>query len=298
MKMVEVDFRIGDISSKSQLRAQYNKFVDDNKERDALGKKNEFEPQALYIQEIERELNFNLNSLMIIFFPYYDPAKADRQSTSNLSVHAMSIDYHKICKEYLMKMKQQFDDLKINTYLQCDIGYFNERFFAIQTGLCMEAVNAMAIHEAYGSYGFLGIFATDLRIKPYLSAKKKCSNCMLCISNCPSGAISKQNFDSSRCLSYLTQKKILTQEEEHLLHNHSQIYGCDQCQQVCPENFDVKYTKIKDFNENLLYNIRLEEIVSMSNRNFKKNYGDRNFSWRGKNIILRNLKLIEKEKYE
>ena len=289
-----IDYRIADISFKSDLRIAYNYFVKKNHERAAKGDRNEFEPEALFVEDIERNIGFELKTLIILFFPYLDNEKIKQSTISNLSVHAMSLDYHKICARYMDQIQDSFDDLEANFYIQCDIGHFNERFFAINTGLCMQAVNAMAIHSVYGTYGFLGIIATDRRIEPYTSPKTHCINCSRCIKNCPAGAITRENLDGNKCLSYLTQKKLLTYEDTQLLQKHSKIYGCDICQLVCPENFGIKYTKIKDFNENLLYNIRLEEIVSLSNKEFKRKYYNRNFSWRGKNVILRNLNLLEK----
>ena len=60
-------------------------------------------------------------------------------------------------------------------------------------------------------------------------------NCGLCIKACPNGAISEgKPLDAGKCISYLTQKDILTAAEEKLL--HGQLYGCDICQNVCPKN--------------------------------------------------------------
>ena len=61
------------------------------------------------------------------------------------------------------------------------------------------------------------------------------------------------------------------------------------------ENNHIKYTEIADFQTDLLYNIELEELNALSNKMFKKEYGNRNFSWRGKSILIRNLELKKNE---
>ena len=66
------------------------------------------------------------------------------------------------------------------------------------------------------------------------------------------------------------------------------------CQLACPENFNIKYTEIEDFKEDLLYNIGLEEINSISNKEFKARFSMRSFSWRGKKILKRNIEIVKK----
>ena len=150
-------------------------------------------------------------------------------------------------------------------------------------------MNSMIINDIFGSYGFIGLIITDISSKEHITASLQCIKCDRCIRQCPSGAISSDGVDFSRCISYLTQKKTINSFEETLLKKQNKVFGCDVCQDVCPENKNKKYSNIEDFSRDLLYNIELGEIYDISNREFRRKFSDRNFSWKGKNIIVRNI---------
>ena len=67
------------------------------------------------------------------------------------------------------------------------------------------------------------------------------------------------------------------------------IYGCDICQSVCPKNKDIKLSSHREFIPSVTGGrIDLEELLFISNREFKRKYGHMAGSWRGKNILKRN----------
>lgn len=281
-----IDYRI--INFK-KIENQYNDFLFERENKQSLAKTNEFEPKIIFMDNIQDILGFVPVSIIVVFIPYLTKEKFRRYDCSNLSLHAVSLDYHMISKSILEKLSEKFALKKY--YIQCDNGLFNERFFAINSGLCMRGINGLAIHSMYGSYGFLGLIVTNEVLPEKITSRKECRNCNLCINNCPACAITTDEVDGNRCLSYLTQKKILTESEEEIISKSSKVYGCDICQIICPENKNIKYTEIEDFKKDLLYNIELEDLHQYSNRVFKKKYGNRNFSWRGKSILVRNLRL-------
>lgn len=292
--MNKIDFRIADFTPGSAFRKMYNQFLSEKKIRQEKGLLNEFEPDIMEITEIEQEIGFTIGSVMVLFFPYMTENKLLRSDSSNLSFHAASVDYHYVCKKIMRELLESLDLKGEDAYIQCDNGFFNERFFALNTGLCAKGLNAMAIHPRYGSYGFLGLIVTHKKQKEYLTIKKECKQCKACIKNCPGQAIGRDFFCQKNCLSYLTQKKVLSIEERASLAKQTKIYGCDMCQLACPENFNIKYTEIEDFKEDLLYNIGLEEINSISNKEFKARFSVRSFSWRGKKILKRNIEIVKK----
>lgn len=284
---MKFDYRI---ISFERINNLYNKFLLDRKKTEH---KNEFEPFLESIEKFFDEIGFVAKTLFIFFFPYLTIEKFRNYNKSNLSLHALSIDYHIIVKKILGDfIKNDEKLLNSKTYIQSDNGLLNERFFAINTGLCIEGTNGLAIHKQYGSYGFLGIIATDEVFDEKITSIGKCRGCDICVKMCPASAIEEGKINN-RCISYLTQKKELSIEEENILRNSSKIYGCDICQIVCPENKEINYSKIKDFEDDILYNIYLEDIISKTNKEFRKEFGNRNFSWRGKKVLIRNLMINE-----
>ena len=118
--------------------------------------------------------------------------------------------------------------------------------------------------------------------------------CGKCMDVCPLGAISNGDFSQERCLSYITQKKgDLTDAEVEALANNGMVWGCDNCQSVCPHNENVEETEIDEFKNNLITNLQIED---MSNKEFAGKFGQRAFAWRGKGVLLRNQKCIHNRK--
>lgn len=285
-----IDYRVVKFQ---KLHSNFEEFNEKLKRRFELGINNEFETRPLDIKSFENENGFIPISLVVIFVPYATEEKLKKSKDANISIHGVSLDYHTEVKKLLSQIIQKIENANPGSkfYTQCDNGVFNERFFALNTGLGKMGRNQMVINEKFGSYGFLGLIATNAQLEEYTTKVKKCINCGLCKKICPSGAIGHDFFDSNICLSYLTQKKNLSPKEEELLKKNRLVYGCDCCQIVCSENNNKKYSNIEDFNRDLLYNIVLEDIINLTNKEFKNKYSNRNFSWRGKKTIVRNLTL-------
>ena len=70
------------------------------------------------------------------------------------------------------------------------------------------------------------------------------------------------------------------------------------CQDVCPHNKNIPITEIKRFKEDTIIKLDIEEINDISNKEFKRRYGNRAFSWRGKNTIKRNIDIVSKKPNE
>lgn len=226
-------------------------------------------------------------SIIVCAFAYYNGEKK-----GNISRYAQGKDYHLVVRE---KMEPICEYLKGNGFSAqsfADTGALNERVLANLSGIAFLGKNQMAINENLGSYFFIGYIVTDCELPDDAPNTKECGGCGRCIEACPLGALSKDDFCEEKCLSYITQKKgELSCEEKEAIKKSKTIWGCDICQEVCPHNRGIAVTPITEFKENLI--IDLDIADSISNKDFKNLYGNRAFSWRGKGVLERNLKIIK-----
>ncbi len=226
-------------------------------------------------------------TIIVCAFNYFNGEKK-----GNISRYAQGIDYHIVA---MQKMNSIAELIKENGYKAeafSDNGYLNERLLAKLSGIAFIGKNKMAINRRLGSYFFIGYILTDYYIEESRIDNGACVGCDRCIKACPMGAIGEK-FDDEKCLSYITQKKDeLTEEEKNKILEANTIWGCDICQEVCPHNDGIEITDIDEFKENIITDLKLDSKIS--NRDFKKIYANRAFSWRGKGVLLRNLSILEK----
>jgi len=168
-----------------------------------------------------------------------------------VSRYALGRDYHKVLRARLQTLAER---------IQAAIGSFGYRAFvdsapvfetglAEQAGLGWKGKHSLVLSRGAGSWFFLGELFTDLDLPADLPpAQGHCGRCTACIDVCPTGAIVAEGVvDARRCISYLTIEHAgpIPIELRPLLGNR--IYGCDDCQLVCPWNRFAKATTEADF---------------------------------------------------
>ena len=231
--------------------------------------------------------HYNEKSAVVCLFPYFQG-----YSGGNLSLYARSIDYHLIIKEKLLALTEFIRTLSPETVCEnfADIGPEIERQLAYDAGLGFFGKNGMLINDDFGSYFFIGYILCDLPLIPNKRLDKSCNGCNRCINACPGSAL-EGSFDISKCASHISQKKgDLTESEINILKKSGLVFGCDTCQKVCPHN-NITPRPMREFTEDLIHSLNIEDIESLSNKEFMRKYKNRAFSWRGRNVLLRNLKL-------
>ncbi len=228
------------------------------------------------------------NKLIVALFPYY----AGYPEDSNISIYAHGKDYHIVTRDILSKVAKE---LSLSSYdIYSDIGPEIERQMAIDAGLCFKGKNDMCINSKYGSYFFIGYIACDADYEVSAPNNQNCIKCNKCIEACPGKAL-VDKFSPERCLSAITQKRgELTEWERELIKNNGYIFGCDICQRVCPHNEKAEFTPITEFIKDRVTKLSLGDLEGLTNKTFKEKYGDRAFSWRGKQVLERNLKIFDK----
>lgn len=210
------------------------------------------------------------------------------------SVSSWGEDYHLGLKRKLNLIKEYLETIGSKSEIYVDNNSLNERYLAYRAGLGFFGVNGNLINDRLGSYFFIGVLLTDKEFPYDNPIKKTCLSCMKCVKSCPTHAIDMTGkINGNICLSYITQKKEITKEEESLITRC--IYGCDICNKVCPHN-----SKLKNSNNFPLLGVEFIDVKKykkLSNKEFKEKYGKLSGAWRGKKVIERNIS-IYKEKLE
>lgn len=242
-----------------------------------------------------KETMENVKSIIVCAFPYY----IGNFNESNLSKYCYGEDYHIVVKDMLQQICNYLSD-NIDNFeykIFTDNGPLVDRYLAYLSGIGYFGLNNNIITDKYGSFIFIGYIMTNYEFNIDTPLEKTCIKCGKCVKYCPGNAIlGNYEINPKRCLSYITQKKgDLEEEEKYILKENKKVFGCDVCQDVCPHNKNIPITFIERFKQDIIFNLDSNEINNISNREFKKRYGNRAFSWRGKNIIKRNIDIVSKE---
>ena len=249
---------------------------------------------------LEKRINPKLimedaSSIIVCAFPYY----TGKEYESNISKYCYGMDYHLVIKNKLNEICEEIKSKneKFKYEIFADNGPLVDRHLAYLAGIGYYGINNNIITDKYGSYIFIGYIINNLELEIEKPIDKTCIKCNKCVKYCPGNALEgNYNMNPKKCVSYITQKKEeLTEEEIEKMQKNKSVFGCDVCQVVCPHNKDVSISNIEEFTTNLMINLDEEEINSISNKEFKRRYNDKAFSWRGKKIIKRNMDIINEK---
>ena len=199
-------------------------------------------------------------------------------------------DYHLVLREKMQALILEIQKVKDFNYRYfVDTGPLIDRELAKRAGIGYYGKNCSIINNEYGSFIFIGYILTDLDLDYSEEMENNCGDCNLCIKACPTGALEGEyKFNPKKCISYLTQTKenIPLDLRKKM---GAKIYGCDTCQLVCPKNKGIKKPNHKEFSPEITSGyINIEELLMISNKEFKSKYGSMAGAWRGKNILRRN----------
>jgi len=174
---------------------------------------------------------------------------ADR-SAAYVARYALGRDYHKLMRRGLQRLADRVA-ARIGPfgYRVCvDSAPVLERAFARNAGLGWIGKHTNLIARDAGSWFFLGELLTDLPLPIDAPATAHCGTCTACIPACPTGAIvAPYRLDARRCISYLTIELKGAIPEEFRAAIGNRIYGCDDCQLVCPWNKFARAASHPDF---------------------------------------------------
>jgi epoxyqueuosine reductase len=163
--------------------------------------------------------------------------------------YARGRDYHKVLRSRLQQLCERIEG---------EAGTFGYRVFtdsapvmevelAVRAGIGWRGKHTLLLDRA-GSWFFLGEVFTDLPLPADAPVEEHCGSCRRCIDVCPTQAIvGPYELDARRCISYLTieHKSAIPEEMRPLIGNR--VYGCDDCQLVCPWNGFAQASNEPDF---------------------------------------------------
>jgi epoxyqueuosine reductase len=167
-----------------------------------------------------------------------------------VSRYALGRDYHKLMRSRLQKLADRITEAvgPFGYRVFTDSAPVLEKALARNAGLGWIGKHSNLIDSKSGSWFFLGEILTDLPLPIDAPASNHCGSCSRCITACPTGAIvAPYRVDARRCISYLTIELHGTIPEEFRAAMGNRIYGCDDCQLVCPWNKFAKLSAEPDF---------------------------------------------------
>jgi epoxyqueuosine reductase len=167
-----------------------------------------------------------------------------------ISRYALGRDYHKLIRSRLKqlgeKIKNECEQLNYRPFV--DSAPVLEHALAEKAGLGWTGKHSLTINKEAGSWFFLGELLINLPLPIDTPVKEQCGSCTACLTICPTQAIVEPYMvDARRCISYLTieQKGAIPEEFRTLIGNR--VYGCDDCQLICPWNRYANITAETDF---------------------------------------------------
>ncbi len=198
----------------------------------------------------------------------------DHDKLAYISRYALGRDYHKMMRKRLQKfadkISQAYDGMGYRVFT--DSAPVLEKALAAKAGIGWQGKHSNLLHREHGSWFFLGEIFTDMKLELDSPLANHCGRCTSCIDICPTAAIVEPYVvDARRCISYLTieHRSEIPLEFREAIGNR--IYGCDDCQLVCPWNRFAKYTSEADFQpRHKLDSISLMECYGWSETEFMR----------------------------
>lgn len=201
-------------------------------------------------------------------------APLQQKHKAYVSRYARGRDYHKLIRRRLQQLADrisaQVGEFGYRAFV--DSAPVLERALAEKAGLGWIGKNTMLINKKAGSWFFLGELFTDLPLPLDSEASAHCGSCTACLQICPTQAFTgAHQLDARRCISYLTieLKGSIPEPLRPLMGNR--VFGCDDCQLICPWNKFAKLSTETDFApRHGLDSSELSELFLWSEETFMK----------------------------
>lgn len=186
-----------------------------------------------------------------------------------ISRYALGRDYHKLIRKRLAalvtKIQSEIPEMQLSQRPFVDSAPVMEKPLAEQAGLGWIGKNTLLLNDKAGSWFFLGEIYTSLQLPIDNSEQpNRCGNCRACLKVCPTDAFPEPYvLDARKCISYLTieSKEAIPEELRPLMGNR--VFGCDDCQIICPWNRFASKTAEDDFSPR--HNLEDSDLLTLFN---------------------------------
>ena len=199
-------------------------------------------------------------------------ARPAQPGQGTVSLYARGRDYHKVLRQRLQRLADR---------LAAHVGPLGHRVFtdsapvleaelAVRSGQGWRGKHTLVLNRQGGSLFFLGEIYLDLALPPTPPTSDHCGTCTACLQACPTQAIvAPYRLDARRCISYLTIEHAGPIPPDLRPGVGNRIYGCDDCQLVCPWNKYAQRSPLPDFDERDGLNARpLAELLGWTEDQF------------------------------
>jgi epoxyqueuosine reductase len=234
------------------------------------------ERQAAKREDPSLVLN-NVRSILILAMNYHagddtpvDPLK------SRISRYARGDDYHRLMTDRLRALEKfiRYEEPEARGLFYADTGPVMEKVWGAHSALGWMGKHSNLITRELGSWFFVGVILLNLEMEYDAAASDYCGTCTRCLRSCPTGAIVfPYVVDARLCISYLTieLKGAIPRHLRPLIGNR--VFGCDDCQEVCPWNrFAVATTERSFWPDNSSYPFELVHLAQITREEFNARF--------------------------
>ncbi len=189
-------------------------------------------------------------SVVSFILPYDTTEPSPSPEIGNIARYALGDDYHEVIKKRLFRVLDalKLADPTIEARACVDTAPILEKVAAQRSGVGWQGKHSNIIREGRGSWFFLAEILINRNLETRESSTDRCGICDDCIQACPTGAItSPYVVDSRLCISYLTieLRGLIPRQLRSMIGNR--IFGCDDCQEVCPWNRLAALPSLEEF---------------------------------------------------
>jgi epoxyqueuosine reductase len=193
-----------------------------------------------------------------------------------VSLYARGRDYHKVLRHRLGQLAQEIENYlagqedSLQTRAFTDSAPVLEAELATRSGQGWRGKHSLVLNREAGSMFFLGEIFLNIQLPVSEPVSDHCGQCTACIDVCPTKAIVAPGLvDARRCISYLTIEHAGSIPEELRPLMGNRIYGCDDCQLICPWNKYAQKSNLPDFDaRNGLVGQQLVEVLGWTEEEF------------------------------